>query len=131
VEAVEAALRLCEAGQRAARTATRAGADELELWAAVTAAVERAAGERIVMIADLVSGPRTAEVGGPPEARRLAGGEPVLCDLVPRRDGMWGDSCATWTVDGDAPAGVASMHEASARALAAGLDALCPGALAG
>jgi Xaa-Pro dipeptidase len=131
VEAVEAALRLCEAGQRAARTATRAGADELELWAAVTAAVERAAGERIVMIADLVSGPRTAEVGGPPEARRLAGGEPVLCDLVPRRDGMWGDSCATWTVDGDAPAGVASMHEASARALTAGLDALGPGALAG
>ncbi|MGZ4431014.1 MAG: M24 family metallopeptidase [Gaiellales bacterium] len=132
VEAVEAALRLCEAGQQAARTATREGADELELWAAVAAAVERAAAERTTMVADLVSGARTAEVGGPPGLRRLAGGDAVLCDLVPRRDGIWGDSCATWTVgDGDVPAGLASMHAAAAAALTAGLAALRPGALAG
>src|SRR3954452_40519 len=54
VAAVEAALRLCEAGHAAARAATREGAGELELWAAVAAAVEAAAGARTTVIADLL-----------------------------------------------------------------------------
>jgi Xaa-Pro aminopeptidase len=129
VAAVEAALRLCEAGQSAARAATREGIRELELWAEVAAAIEGAAGGRTTVIADLVTGRRTEEIGGPPGDRTLAAGELVLADLVPRRDGMWGDSCATWSL-GEPPAAAAAMHAAAAGALEIGLAALRPGAVA-
>jgi Xaa-Pro aminopeptidase len=130
VAAVEAALRLCEAGQLAARTATAEGATELELWSAVTAAVEHAAGGRTTVMADLVTGSRTADVGGLPGTRRLERSDLVLCDLVPRLDGIWGDSCATWAVE-IPPPGAAAMHRSCRAALTAGLDALRPGVLAG
>jgi Xaa-Pro dipeptidase len=130
VEAVEAALRLCEAGHEAARDATRAGATELDVWAAIAAAVERAAGARTTAMADLLSGPRTEHIGGPPGPRVLAAGDLVLCDLVPRRDGVWADSCATWAVT-EPPRVAVEMHAAAARALRVGLDALRPGARAG
>jgi Xaa-Pro aminopeptidase len=130
VAAVEAALRLCEAGHAAARAATGEGVDELELWAAVAAAVESAAGGRTTVIADLLSGPRTEQIGGPPASRKLRRGDLVLADIVPRLDGMWGDSCATWAL-GDAPAAAAEMHALASRALEVGLAALRPGAVAG
>jgi Xaa-Pro dipeptidase len=130
VEAVEAALRLCEAGHDAARKATRPGATELDVWAAIAAAIERAAGARTTVMADLISGPRTERISGPPGPRVLAAGDLVLCDLVPRRDGVWADSCATWAV-ADAPPAAVEMHAAAAGGLRVGLDALRPGARAG
>jgi Xaa-Pro aminopeptidase len=130
IDAVDAALRLCEAGQAAARAATHEGAGELELWAAVAGAIDAAAGGRTTVIADLVSGRRTEEVGGPPGPRTLARGDLVLADLVPRLDGIWGDSCATWAV-GEPPPAAAAMHAVARRALEVGLAALRPGAIAG
>jgi Xaa-Pro aminopeptidase len=81
-------------------------------------------------MADLVSGSRTADVGGAPGTRRLEASDLVLCDLVPRLDGIWGDSCATWAVE-TPPGGAVEMHRSCCAALAAGLDALRPGVLAG
>jgi Xaa-Pro dipeptidase len=130
VEAVAATLRLCEAGQAAARAATREGAGELDLWAAVAGAIDAAAGGRTTVMADLVTGPRTEDVGGPPGTRTVARGDLVLTDLVPRLDGIWGDSCATWAV-GEPPPAAVEMHAAARRALEAGLAALRPGATAG
>lgn len=129
VAAVEAALRLCEAGHAAARAATREAVGELELWAAVSAAVEAAAGGRTTVMADLLTGPRTEQIGGPPVPRELRPGELVLADIVPRRDGIWGDSCATWSL-GDPPVAAVEMHAAAMHALQAGLSALRPGAVA-
>jgi Xaa-Pro dipeptidase len=129
VAAVEAALRLCEAGHAAARAATREGVSELELWAAVAEAIESAAGARTTVIADLLTGPRTEEIGGPPVPRALQAGELVLADIVPRLDGIWGDSCATWSL-GEPPAAAAEMHAVAGRALEVGLAALRPGAVA-
>jgi Xaa-Pro aminopeptidase len=129
VEAVARAIAACDAGQAAARDATRAGAEELAVWTAARAAVERAAGSRVPLIADLVSGPRTAEVGGPPTRRTLADGDLVLCDLVPRVDGLWGDSCATWPV-GAAPAAAERAHAAARAALDAALQRVRSGAAA-
>jgi Xaa-Pro aminopeptidase len=129
VAAIEAALRLCDAGQAAARSASVAGATELEVWAATRAAIEAAAGGRVALLADLVAGPRTGEVGGPPTDRPLAAGDLVLCDLVPRLDGVWGDSCATWAV-GAPTARARALHEAAMAGLEAALAALRPGALA-
>lgn len=131
VEAIRAAIALCDAGQRAAREAAEPGMSELELWAAVRAAIELAAGERTPLLADLVSGPRTAEVGGLPGRRVLAAGDGVLCDLVPRLAGYWGDSCATFAVGGEPSAVLADAHRRSREALARAVDSVRPGVRAG
>lgn len=95
IEAVKAAIAVCDAGQRAFRESLESGMSELELWGQIRAAMELKAGSRIPVIADLVSGPRSGQIGGPPTSRVIQEGDPVLCDLVPRVDGYWGDSCST------------------------------------
>lgn len=130
VDLLRAALALCDAGQRAARQQTRPGMTELELWALVRAAIEGEAGARTPVLADLVAGPRTAEVGGAPGNRALADGDLVLCDLVPRRDGYWGDSCATFAIGEPSP-GARRHHRAAVDALARAIEAVRPGAVAG
>jgi Xaa-Pro dipeptidase len=130
LEALRAAVSVCDAGQRTAREYAQPGVSELELWAAVRAAVEEAAGGRTALVADLVSGERTAEVGGAPGARVLRDGDLVLCDLAPRVRGYWGDSCATFAV-GDPGVDARAQHEAARQALARGLAALGPGLRAG
>jgi Xaa-Pro aminopeptidase len=128
--ALRAAVAVCDAGQRAAREHARPGVSELELWARVRAAIESAAGGRTSVVADLVSGARTADVGGAPGERVLAEGDLVLCDLVPRVAGYWGDSCATFAI-GEPDAAARTQHTAARDALARGLDALRPGLRAG
>ena len=103
---------------------------ELDLWALVRAAIEGEAGERTPVVADLVTGPRTADVGGPPGDRALAEGELVLCDLVPRRRGYWGDSCSTFAV-GEPSAAARSHHRAASEALERAIEAVRPGVVAG
>ncbi len=130
VELIRAAIAVCDAGQRAARAHGAAGVSELELWAAVRGAMEGHAGARLPVLADLVSGPRTCDVGGPPSPRALAEGDLVLCDLVPRLGGYWGDSCATFAVG--EPSGEAVAAHARARAtLDEVIAAVRPGAVAG
>ncbi|MCC6223576.1 MAG: aminopeptidase P family protein [Thermoleophilia bacterium] len=131
LDAIRAAIALCDAGQRAAREVAAPGLTELELWAAIRAAIELAAGARTPLLADLVSGPRTAEVGGPPGPRVLAAGEPVLCDLVPRLAGYWGDCCATFAVGGEPAAPLAQAHRKAREALTRAVEAVRPGARAG
>ena len=93
---IRAALRLCDLGQQAVRDGLKPGVSELELWAGLKARMEDAAGGRVPVLADLLAGPRTAEIGGLPSSYRLAEDDPVLCDLVPRLDGYWGDNCGTY-----------------------------------
>ncbi len=127
---IRSAIALCDTGQRAAREHARPGITELELWAGVRAALEREAGGRTPVLADLVTGPRTAGAGGGPEGRLLAEGELVLCDLVPRRRGYWGDSCATFAV-GEPSDDARRRHRAASEALERLLEAVRPGAVAG
>jgi Xaa-Pro aminopeptidase len=130
LELLRGALRLCDVGQREARARAAPGIAEIELWGLVRAAVERAAGGRTPLLADLASGERTGGTGGPPGERVVAEGDLVLCDLVPRRGGYWGDSCATFAVG--APAATArEKHRRASDALARGLEAIRPGLLAG
>ena len=130
LERLRGALALCDVGQRAARAQAGPGLAEIELWAAVRAAIERAAGGRTPLLADLASGERTGEAGGPPGERVLRAGDLVLCDLVPRRGGYWGDSCVTFAV-GTASPSARRTHGRVADALARGLDAIRPGVRAG
>jgi Xaa-Pro dipeptidase len=103
LERLRRAIHVCDAGQAEARRRAAAGTTELEAWAAVRAAMEQAAGGRFPLLADFISGPRTAGVEGPPGARPLAEGDLLIADLVPRIDGYWGDSCATLCVGSASP----------------------------
>jgi Xaa-Pro dipeptidase len=129
LDRIRSAIALCDVGQREARLRAEPGMTELELWTLVRGAIERAASCRTPILADLVSGPRTAEVGGPPGQRALVEGDLVLCDLVPRLAGYWGDSCATFAV-GDPSAAATEMHARSLSRLEQLVDAVRPGALA-
>ncbi len=130
IELLGAAVELCDRGQAQARAEAGAGISEIELWALVRGAMEQATGGRVPVLADLASGPRTAATGGPPSARSLECGDLVICDLVPRLKGYWGDSCATLAV-GDPTASARKKHRLSAEALARGIEAVRPAVVAG
>jgi len=86
---------LCDAGQEVARSLARPGITELDLFEEVRKAMEVKEGRRLPLPADLVSGPRTAGIGGSPSLRRIEPGDPIIIDLTPRHRGYWGDSCNT------------------------------------
>lgn len=130
IEVLRRALALCDVGQREARAQAAPGMTELELWALVRAAIEAEAGGRTPLLADFVSGPRTGEVGGPPSERRLVEGDLLLCDLVPRRDGYWGDSCATISV-GSPSSTARERHRIVLQALARAVEGVRPGVRTG
>src|SRR5207244_1357556 len=100
------------------------------LWTQVRAAMETAAAGRLPVLADLVTGPRTAEIGGPPTSRRIEDGDLLLVDLVPRVGAYWGDSCAT-VATAEPSAEVRDSHERVLAALEEAKSAVVPGALAG
>jgi Xaa-Pro dipeptidase len=130
IASIRAAIAVADAGQAAARAAFAEGRTELELWAETRAALEDAAGERIPVLADFVTGPRTAEAGGPPSQRRVEAGEALVVDLVPRVGAYWGDSCSTVAL-GEPPARLRSAHAAAIETLEALKAAVRPGAVAG
>jgi Xaa-Pro aminopeptidase len=98
IERIRRAVELCDCGQRAAKELAQAGMTEIELYSLIHAAMEAQAGCRVPLLADLVSGPRSAEVGGSPSSRKLCSQDLVLVDLVARRDLYWGDSCNTFAI---------------------------------
>ena len=130
LELIRSAIELCDVGQRLARGSAEVGMSELELWGLVRAAIESVAGERTPVLADLVAGPRTGATGGAPSGRPMAEGELVLCDLVPRRSGYWGDSCSTFAL-GEPSAEARARHGEACERLSRVLEAVRPGAVAG
>jgi Xaa-Pro dipeptidase len=130
LDLIRAAVALCDAGQREARERAEPGMTELELWTFVRGAIEREAGARTPVLADLVAGTRTGATGGAPSSREMRGGELVLCDLVPRRNGYWGDSCATFAL-GEPSSEARARHREARERLVRVLEAVRPGAVAG
>lgn len=130
IEAIRAATEIADAGQAAARAGLRPGADELSLWTETRAAMEHLARSRLPVLADFVTGERTAEVGGPPSGREVGEGDLLLVDLVPRLGAYWADSCATVALGGP-PAAARSAHAAALGALEAAKAAIRPGVTAG
>ena len=127
VSALRACARLTDIGQATARTALRVGRSELEVFHDVRAAIEETAGERLAVAGDFVSGvERTAAIGGWPTSRRLASGDPVICDLAPRLGGYWGDSCTTLVV-GEPSRELTRFHAVAMRALEHARGRLTPG----
>ena len=129
IESICRSVALCDAGQQSAKQALRAGISEIELFEEVRTTMEVAAGERMPLLADLVSGPRTSGVGGPPTARKIEPGDPVIVDLAPRLNGYWGDSCNT-LIAGDPTSDQSSLFRKISEALGECIAGIRPGILA-
>ncbi len=91
--ALRASLALCDHAQAVLPSLVRSGRTELAIWGDLRAALESQAGHRLPLLADFISGARTAEIGGPPTNRVVAAGEWLLADIVPRLGNYWGDIC--------------------------------------
>ncbi|HVW62990.1 MAG TPA: Xaa-Pro peptidase family protein [Puia sp.] len=129
IATIRAAARLCDIGQAAVIKHVRPGMSELELFGLVRGDMEAAAGTRFPLMADFVSGERTASAGGPPTNRIVREGELVLSDLTACLNGYWGDSCSTIAVGDPAPSRKRVFRRVK-EALAIGIDATRPGARA-
>lgn len=128
--AIRAALDLCDHAQAILPQLAQPGRTELAIWGDLRAALESRAGRRLPLLADFVSGPRTAEIGGPPTNRTLAAGEWILADIVPRLGNYWGDICNV--IPAGQPAGrFADLRAVASDALDLALSLLRPGAVAG
>lgn len=95
VELIRAAIEVCDAGQAAVRAKLEPPISELELWSAAHVAMERAAGSRLAVVGDLISGPRSSGIRGDATSRTLSASDTLICDLLPRVRGYWGDSSST------------------------------------
>lgn len=125
------ALRRCAAivaaGQAALPAALVVGHTELEVFADLRRAMEAAAGERVAVAGDLLSGVRrTASIGGWPGPRKLGAGDAVLADLAPQVGGYWADSCATTVLGKASPSQLRLFHAARA-GLEHAMEVLRPG----
>jgi Xaa-Pro aminopeptidase len=126
IQILREAVRLTDIGQSVAREAARAGISEIELFGEIRRAMEQAAGERLPILADLISGSRSAEAGGSPGNRILREGEMVIVDLAPRYKGMWGDSCNTLVI-GHATSAQNRLLDQVAEILAGLIEQVHPG----
>jgi len=120
------AVRLCDCGQRAAKETAREGMTEIELHSRIHAAMESEAGCRVPVLADVLSGSRTAQVGGPPSSRVLCKQDLVLIDLVARLEGYWGDSCNTLAIGTPTEQQLSLFHTVRS-ALHEGIEQVRPG----
>lgn len=126
---IRAALALCDRAQGFMRSALQPGRTELELWATTRAAVEGEAGGRLPILADLVAGVRTADIGGPPSTYAVQPGDALILDFVPRLNGYWGDNAATFFA-GEPSAELDRAYQAVRQALRLAVEAAKPGVAA-
>ena len=115
VELIRAAIAVCDAGQRAARAHAAGGNHR----ARALGRRPRRDGARRGHPAAGAGRSRVRPCArrrsaAPPSSRIIEDGDLVLCDLVPRVGGYWGDSCATFAVGEPS----AEAREAHARARA-------------
>jgi Xaa-Pro aminopeptidase len=93
------AYELCWIAQKAVGDGAVAGKQEIELFTEAQAAAQVAAGEPIEFLADLLSGPHTADVTGPIHVagrRTIQQDDPIVADIVIRVGGYSGDSAETF-----------------------------------
>lgn len=97
---IREAVRVVEAGHRAARGMIRPGLTELDVYNAIQAAMVTEAGHAVHLMGDFVSGEYAARVGGVATPRVLQAGDLMILDLFPIVNGYRADFTATLSVDG-------------------------------
>ncbi|MBS1599485.1 MAG: aminopeptidase P family protein [Bacteroidetes bacterium] len=126
IESIKLAANLADIGQEAVLKYAAPGMTELELFSKVRLEMETAAGARIPLMADLISGAATATGGGNPRTKKMEKNDFVLSDFTPCLNGYWGDSCNT-IVLGQPSSGQQEIFESVKDALDIGVKALVPG----
>jgi Xaa-Pro dipeptidase len=126
---MRAVLALCDLAQAEVKARIRPGITEIMLWGELKTSLERRAGARLPVLADLVAGARTGDIGGPPGSYVLREGDPVMADIVPRLDGYWGDICGGHFVGEPSPE-MAKLWAVVREVLSRGTDAVRPGVVA-
>lgn len=130
IEKIQAALDLCDMAQAFTAAEAVQGISEIELWGKLKAHLEAAAGGRLPVLADLVAGLRTADIGGLPGSYKLRPGDAVIADIVPRLNGYWGDNAGTHFA-GEPPAALKKIYQVVRETLRKGIEAVRPGVIAG
>ena len=126
---LRSALALCDRSQAEVKAMLQPDVSEIALWGELKARLEVAAGGRLPVLADLVGGARTGDMGGFPGDYVLREGDPVIADIVPRLDGYWGDICGTHFV-GAASQDMVRVWQAVHDVLLRAIDAVRPGLVA-
>lgn len=126
IECIRKAANLSDVGQAAVLKYAIEGITELELFSKVKLAMETAAGARVPMMTDLVSGKTTATGGGNPTNKIINNNDLILCDLTPCLNGYWGDSCNT-IIMGQPTAEQKNFFALVKEALEIGINTICPG----
>src|SRR3954452_2642912 len=126
IEFIRAACNLSDIGQTAVVKYAKPGITELELFAEVRREMDASVGVRVPLMADLVSGVRSASGGGMPTNKIINTGDLILSDFTPCLNGYWGDSCNT-IVAGEATNEQRKTYELVKEALTIGIDAIRPG----
>ena len=128
--AIRRSLDLCDHAQAILPGIVRPGRSEMEMWGELRTALEARAGCRLPFICDFVSGPRTGDIGGPPNNRQIVAGEWILADIVPRLGNYWGDICNVIPV-GEPTARYRELKKIASDALDFATSLIKPGAIAG
>lgn len=127
LDAIRRGIRTAEAVHAASRELLGPGVREIELYAGLLDRAVQAAESPFVMMCDLASGPRAAEGGGNPTARRIEAGELVILDIFPYVDGYRGDITNTLVAGGEPTAGQRELFDLVHAALEAAAAAIRPG----
>ena len=115
-------------GQAEARRLSVAGADEMAVFGGIRSKMEQAAGQRIAFAGEYISGAdRSAQLGLPIAPRTIAEGDPIICDLAPRVNGYWGDSCNGFVAGGSASDEFRRLHATAKETLELAVSELRPG----
>ena len=130
VELIRAAIAVCDAGQKAAHAHAAAVSPSSSSGPRCAARWKdmREPGFRCSPISSPALAPATS--AGRRARERWRTGDLVLCDLVPRLGGYWGDSCATFAV-GEPSAEAVAAHARARATLDEVIAAVRPGAVAG
>jgi Xaa-Pro aminopeptidase len=128
IELIRRSVRAGEAGHAEALERVEPGMTELDVFCLVQAAVNRAAGEQVMVYGDFASGPRCAtDKGGPPTLRRIEPGDLFLLDFSVVVHGYRADFTNTFVVGGEPTDRQRELFAACLDALDAGEAMLRPG----
>lgn len=130
LEAIRLSMRAGDAGHAAGLERIRPGMTEFEACLLVHQAAELVAGEPVLVYGDFVSGPRTAQKGGPPSHRVIERGDLVLLDFSVVVRGYRGDFANTFVCGAKPSDEQRRLHDACLAAIAAGEKLFKPGSLA-
>jgi Xaa-Pro aminopeptidase len=132
IELIRQAVAVADVAQNALiEQASRSGQSDLEVWDALTGAMERKTGGVVATVAELVTGPRTSQVApGGPIGRRIEAGDTGLLDISPRVKGYWADCTNTVVFEHEPSAEQRRYFDAAREACELGIATIRPGARA-